>query len=87
MALRQPYLVILTRAKKNYVAYFPAAPKPADRPGPQPRYGEKVHLMEVFDHPQGFALVECCVYGQRELVRGESACKTDQVIGVIGVQN
>jgi hypothetical protein len=69
MALRQPYLVILTRAKKNYVAYFPAAPKPADRPGPQPRYGEKVHLMEVFDHPQGFALVECCVYGQRELVR------------------
>jgi hypothetical protein len=69
IALRQPYLMILTRAKKNYVAYFPAAPKPADRPGPQPRYGEKVHLMECFDHPQGFDLVECCVYGQRELVR------------------
>lgn len=69
IALKQPYLVILTRAKKNYVAYFPAALKPASRPGPQPRYGEKVHLMEVFDHPQGFDEVECCVYGQRERVR------------------
>ena len=69
MALRQPYLVILTRAKKNFVAYFPVAPKPADRPGPQPRYGEKVHLMEVFDHPQGFDEMACCVYGQRERVR------------------
>jgi len=69
VALKQPYLVILTRAKKNYVAYFPATPKPAGRPGPQPRYGEKVHLMEVFDHPQGFDEVECCVYGQRERVR------------------
>jgi hypothetical protein len=69
IALKQPYLVILTRAKKNYVAYFPATPKPAGRPGPQPRYGEKVHLMEVFDHPQGFDEVECCVYGQQERVR------------------
>jgi hypothetical protein len=25
--------------------------------------------MEVFDHPQGFDEVECCVYGQRERVR------------------
>jgi hypothetical protein len=69
IALKQPYLVILTRAKKNDVAYFPATPKPAGRPGPQPRYGEKVHLMEVFDHPQGFDEVECCVYGQQERVR------------------
>lgn len=69
IALKQPYVMILARAKKNYVAYFPPAPKPPGRPGPQPRYGEKVHLMECFDHPQGFDLVECCVYGQRELVR------------------
>jgi hypothetical protein len=69
IALKQPYLVILTRAKKNYVAYFPAAPKPAGRPGPPPRYGEKVHVMEVFDHLYRFDTVECCVYGQRELVR------------------
>lgn len=69
IALKQPYLVIVARAKKNYVAYFPATPKPAGRPGPQPRYGEKVHLIEVFDYPQGFDEVECCVYGQRERVR------------------
>ncbi len=69
IALQQPYLRILTRAKKNDVAYFPPAPKPADRPGPPPRYGEKVYLMECFDYPQGFDTVECCVYGQRELVR------------------
>lgn len=69
IALKQPYLVILARAKKNYVAYFPAARKPTGRPGPQPRYGEKVHLMEVFDHLHGFDEVECCVYGRRESVR------------------
>jgi hypothetical protein len=37
IALKQPYGMILARAKKNYVAYFPPAPKPADRPGPPPR--------------------------------------------------
>jgi hypothetical protein len=35
IVLKQPYLIILARAKKNYVAYFPAAPKPSGRPGPQ----------------------------------------------------
>jgi hypothetical protein len=50
IALKQPYLEILVRAKKNYVAYFPADPKPSNRPGPQKRYGDKVRLMECFDH-------------------------------------
>jgi hypothetical protein len=69
LVLKQPYLMILARAKKNYVAYFPAEPKPPGRPGPQPRYGDKVYLMECFDHPELFHTVECCVYGQREAVR------------------
>jgi len=68
IALKQPYLMILVRAKKSYVAYFPAEPKPPGRPGPQPRYGEKVHLMACFDHPELFHAVECWVYGQRETV-------------------
>ncbi len=59
----------VVRAEKNYVAYFPAPPKPPGRPGPQPRYGDKVYLMECFDHPELFHTVECCVYGQREAVR------------------
>ncbi len=69
LVLKQPYLMILVRAKKNYVAYFPAKPKPSHRRGPQPRYGDKVHLMECFDYPHLFHTVECCVYGQREAVR------------------
>jgi len=31
IALKQPYLHILVRAKKNYVAYFAAPPKPPHR--------------------------------------------------------
>jgi hypothetical protein len=69
IALKQPYLTILARAKKHYVAYFPAGPKPPGRRGPQPRYGEKVSLMECFDHPQLFHTVHCHVYGKREAVR------------------
>jgi hypothetical protein len=38
------------RAKKNYVAYFPAAPKPPHRHGPQPRYGDKMALMSGVDY-------------------------------------
>ncbi len=64
IVLKQPYLMILVRAKKNYVGYFPAEPKPPNRPGPQPRYGEKVHLMECFDHPWLFHSVDCRVYGK-----------------------
>jgi hypothetical protein len=69
IALKQPYLHILVRAKKNYVAYFAAPPKPPHRRGPQPRYGEKVYLWECFDHPQLFETRDCQVYGQREAVR------------------
>jgi len=69
IALKQPYLDIVVRAKKNYVAYFPADPKPKGRPGPQKRSGDKVHLMECFDHPQAFQTTACEVYGQTELIQ------------------
>ena len=69
IVLKQPYLMILARAKKNYVAYFPAAPKAPHRPGPQPRYGDKVYLMECFDHPQLFHTADCHVYGKLEAVQ------------------
>ena len=69
VALKQPYLHILVRAKKNYVGYLPAPPKPPSRPGPQARYGEKVVLVECFDHEHLFDTAECQVYGQRETVR------------------
>jgi hypothetical protein len=69
IALKQPFVMILTRAKKNYVGYFAAPPKAPGRPGPQPRYGEKVHLMECFDYPLLFHSVECQVYGKIETVQ------------------
>ena len=69
LVLKQPYLMILARAKKNYVAYFPAEPKPPQRRGPQPRYGEKVYLMECFDHPHLFHTAQCHVYGKLEAVQ------------------
>jgi hypothetical protein len=69
IVLKQPYLMILARAKKNYVAYFPAEPKPPGRRGPQPRYGDKVYLMECFDHPELFHTAQCHVYGKLETVR------------------
>ncbi len=69
IALKQPYLQLLIRAKKNYVAYFSAPPKPAHRRGPQARYGEKIHLWERFDHPSLFDTVDCQIYGQRETVQ------------------
>jgi hypothetical protein len=69
IALQQPYLHLLIRAKKHYVAYFPAAPKAPHRRGPQPRYGEKVHLWECFDHRHLFTSCDCQIYGQRETVQ------------------
>ncbi len=69
IALKQPYLHILVRAKKNYVAYFPAPPKAPHRRGPQPLYGDKVQLMECFDHPHLFHTVTCRVYGHLEAVQ------------------
>jgi hypothetical protein len=69
VALKQPYLQILVRAKKNTVAYYPALPKPPGRPGPQPKYGQKVFLYECFDHPQLFHTTECTLYGRTETVQ------------------
>ncbi|MDX1506223.1 MAG: hypothetical protein R3221_10930 [Spongiibacter sp.] len=69
IALQQPYLQLLIRAKKHYVAYFPPAPKAPERRGPPPRYGQKVHLWECFDHPQLFDTVDCQIYGRRETVQ------------------
>lgn len=69
IVLKQPYLQLLIRAKKNYVAYFPAPPKAPARRGPQPRYGEKVQLWECFDHPQLFDTVDCQIYGQCETIQ------------------
>src|SRR6267143_1800217 len=66
VACKAPLVTILVRAKKSYVAYFPA--ERPDHPGPgRPRqYGDKVKLYEVFDYMHLFEHTPCQVYGALE---------------------
>ena len=71
MAAQQQGLVhILTRAKKNVVAYEqPHRPKKARRGRPR-KYGKKLSLMELFDTwPSKFKTGNTTVYHRREKVR------------------
>ena len=64
--LKQPLLTLIIRAKKNCVGYFQpeeSIDKGAGRPS---KYGEKVKLMELFDHQRLFSKVTCCIYGKAE---------------------
>jgi hypothetical protein len=69
MALKQPYLSILTRAKKSYVAYLePPVPTTSSRGRPR-KYGDKIKLKHVFDtHQAQFLSAECQVYGHVETI-------------------
>jgi hypothetical protein len=49
IALKQPLMTLIVRAKKNYVAYFPAEKNKNKGRGRPRKYGDKVKLMEVFD--------------------------------------
>jgi hypothetical protein len=61
---------ILTRAKKNVVAYLPPPPKKEGQRGRPRKYGEKLHLMKLFDlWTDSFMTAQACVYGRRETVR------------------
>lgn len=69
VALQQPYLHLVVRAKKHYVAYVPAPPKSPHRRGRPPRYGDTIRLQECFDHRHLFDTVHGQVYGQLEAVQ------------------
>ncbi|MGB0849581.1 MAG: transposase [Thiolinea sp.] len=71
---RQPFVQVVTRAKKNYVAYWPAEAKPTGKPGAPKRYGDKLALREVFDHQHLFRASEVEVYGKTETVLLMSHC-------------
>ena len=62
-------LHILTRAKKNIVAYTPPPSKAKKRGRPR-LYGEKLRLLSVFDtQPGKFLRFEAAVYQKKETVR------------------
>jgi DDE superfamily endonuclease len=69
LRLKQPVLAIVTRAKKNYVAYEPAPPQATPSRGRPPKYGNKIKLTDVFEtHKEQFASASCAVYGHVETV-------------------
>lgn len=63
---------ILTRAKKNVVAYLPAPPGKKRKQGRPRKYGKKLKLMKLFDSKAKaykFQTAEAAVYNRREPVR------------------
>jgi hypothetical protein len=66
MAHQVPWVTLIVRAKNNYVAYFPPPVPQAHTCGRPRRYGDKIALMEVFDHRHLFTTVTCQLYGQVE---------------------
>lgn len=69
-AASQGAVQILTRAKKNVVAYRPPPPPRPHRRGRRRVYGRKLKLMKRFDaQPQDFLSAEAVVYQKTETVR------------------
>jgi hypothetical protein len=63
---------ILTRAKKNIVAYLPAAKERKKRRGPKRKYGKKIKIMKIFDSKSNlhnWKKKEMTIYGKNETVR------------------
>ena len=69
IALKQPMVILITRAKKNFAAYFPAEKIDGKHRGRPAKYGEKVKLMEIFEQPHLFSKVTCLIYGKAEEVK------------------
>jgi len=71
--LKRPLITLIIRAKKNCVAYFEAEKSTERKKGRLPKYGEKIKLIELFDYKDGFAKIQCSVYGKIEEVLITSA--------------
>jgi len=68
IALKQPYVHLIIRAKKNYTAYFQVSETKEKKRGRPTKYGEKVKLMECFDQLHLFSKQNCWIYGKYEEV-------------------
>ncbi len=66
VSIKGPAVEIIVRAKKNYVAYLPVDPSDYIGIGRPNKYGEEIHLIEVFDHLHLFQKVPACIYGKIE---------------------
>jgi len=68
LQLKAPLVEIIVKAKKGYVAYFQAAPEDYTGMGRPHKYGEEIHIMEVFDHLHLFQKSTIRIYGRLEQV-------------------
>jgi hypothetical protein len=67
--LKQPFLTLIIRAKKNCVAYYEAQKSEGEKGKGRPaKYGEKVTLTDFFQSPHLFSKAQCLVYGKTEEV-------------------
>ena len=58
---------LISRARTNAVAYWPA-PQPKHRRRGRPRiYGQRVKLRSLFQHPEHFTAIPSPVYGERDV--------------------
>ena len=58
---------LISRARTNAVAYWPA-PQPTTRRRGRPRlYGQRVTLRSLFQHPEHFTAIPSPVYGERDV--------------------
>jgi hypothetical protein len=67
-----PIVQILTRAKKNVVAYYPAPKARKKKRGRKKTYGKKIKLMKIFDSNNksyDWKVKKANVYGKNEKVR------------------
>lgn len=56
---------LITRVRKNATAYYPATQPPGPRGKGRPRkYGEKVKLRSLFEHPEDMESAESPIYGE-----------------------
>jgi len=69
IALKQPYVHLIIRAKKNYTAYFQPSQSKEKKRGRKAKYGEKLKLMECFDQLHLFSDKICCIYGKIEKIK------------------
>jgi hypothetical protein len=59
---------LITRARSNAVAYYPAAPSTIRGPGRKKKYGKKIQLKKLFADSEKFIKAQSPVYGERDTV-------------------
>ena len=66
--LKEGMCQLVTRARSNAVAYYPAVPSTIKRQGRKRKYGKKIKLKSLFACPDKFVEAQSPVYGEGDTV-------------------